>query len=101
MVLSVIDSKILLKPLPQPTRPGRGKLPELRTRRGEVIAVGQGRPISPVNPTIRMPVQVAVGQVVYYDERGGQEVSSDEGTFVVIDELNVIAFETPVSPPTS
>ncbi len=58
-----------------------------KPQQGEVIAIGPGR----VEKGERIPMEVAVGQIVLYGKYSGSEITIDDQQYLIIKESDVLA----------
>ncbi|WP_371477624.1 hypothetical protein [Kitasatospora sp. NBC_00315] len=74
--------RLIVKPLDEPA-PG-----DAQTRRGEVMAVGPGRPLESGKPH---PVDVKVGERIVYSRYSGSPVEVDGDTYVELPEDEILS----------
>lgn len=60
-----------------------------KPQRGKVLAVGEGR----IEDGKRIPVEVAVGDIVIYGKYGGTEVRVDGADVMILRESDILAKE--------
>lgn len=58
-----------------------------KPQQGEVIAIGPGR----VEKGERIPMEVAVGQIVLYGKYSGSEITIDDQQYLIVKESDVLA----------
>ena len=87
----LIGNRVLVKPIEnQEKTPGGVIIPDIskgKPTKGEVIAVGSGRPLDNGE---RMPVEMRENDIVDYKAYAGTHVDLDGEDFVVLDETDVL-----------
>jgi chaperonin GroES len=93
VALKPLEDRIVVKPLDAEEKTAFGLvIPDTakeKPQQGEVLAVGPGR--WDEDGEKRIPVDVAVGDVVLYSKYGGTEVKIDGGEFLVLSARDVLA----------
>ena len=90
-VKPIADRVVVLPEEPESVSPGGILLPEAarkRTCRGRVVAVGSG---TLLQDGTRAAMEVQEGDEVYYAQYGGNEITIDDETFVVLRESDILA----------
>ena len=85
MKLKPLGDRVLVKPAPKEEKTASGLYissgAQEKPQRGEVVAVGAGK-VGEDNQ--RVPLDVKVGDQVYYGKFGGNEVKVDDEEFILL-----------------
>ena len=85
MKLKPLGDRVLVKPAPKEEKTASGLYissgAQEKPQRGEVVAVGAGK-VGEDN--VRIPLDVKVGDQVYYGKFGGNEVKVDDEEFILL-----------------
>ena len=85
MKLKPLGDRVLVKPAPKEDRTSSGLYissgAQEKPQRGEVVAVGAGKRNDKGE---RIPIDVQVGDQVYYGKFGGNEVKVDDEEFILL-----------------
>jgi len=92
MQFKPLDDRVLVEPLEAEEKTAGGIiLPDAakeKPTQGRVAAVGPGAPLGDGS---RVPLAVAVGDIVVYNEYGGTEVTLDDTDYKVLRESELLA----------
>ena len=92
MNLKPLGDRVIVKPAEAEEQTASGLvIPDTakeKPQRGEVVAVGDGKRDDDGN---RMPMDVAVGDVVIYGKYGGQDVKIDGVEYKILEERDIYA----------
>ena len=92
MTLKPLGDRVLVKPAPKEEKTATGLYissgAQEKPQRGEVIAVGEGKRDDNGN---RIPVDVKVGDQVFYGKFGGNEVKVDDEEYLIIRQSDILA----------
>ena len=92
MNLKPLGDRVIVKPAEAEEQTASGLvIPDTaqeKPQRGEVVAVGEGKRDDDGE---RIPVDVAVGDVIIYGKYGGQEIKIEGIEYKILDERDVIA----------
>jgi chaperonin GroES len=92
MNLKPLGDRVIVKPAEAEEQTASGLvIPDTaqeKPQRGEVVAVGEGKRDDDGN---RVPMDVAVGDIIIYGKYGGQEIKIDGIEYKILEERDVIA----------
>jgi chaperonin GroES len=92
MNLKPLGDRVIVKPAEAEEQTASGLvIPDTaqeKPQRGEVVAVGEGKRDDDGE---RIPVDVAVGDVIIFGKYGGQEIKIDGVEYKILEERDVIA----------
>ena len=92
MNLKPLGDRVIVKPAEAEEQTASGLvIPDTaqeKPQRGEVVAVGEGKRDDDGG---RIPVDVAVGDVVIFGKYGGQEIKIDGTEYKILEERDIIA----------
>ena len=92
MNLKPLGDRVIVKPADAEEQTASGLvIPDTaqeKPQRGEIVAVGEGKRDDDGN---RVPMDVAVGDVIIFGKYGGQEIKIDGIEYKILEERDVIA----------
>ena len=92
MNLKPLGDRVIVKPAEAEEQTASGLvIPDTaqeKPQRGEIMAVGEGKRDDDGN---RVPMDVAVGDVIIFGKYGGQEIKIDGIEYKILEERDVIA----------
>ena len=92
MNLKPLGDRVIVKPAEAEEQTASGLvIPDTaqeKPQRGEIVAVGEGKRDDDGN---RVPMDVAVGDVIIYGKYGGQEIKIEGVEYKILEERDVIA----------
>jgi chaperonin GroES len=92
MNLKPLGDRVIVKPAEAEEQTASGLvIPDTaqeKPQRGEIVAVGEGKRDEDGN---RVPMDVAVGDIIIYGKYGGQEIKIDGIEYKILEERDVIA----------
>jgi chaperonin GroES len=92
MNLKPLGDRVIVKPAEAEEQTASGLvIPDTaqeKPQRGEIVAVGEGKRDDDGN---RVPMDVAVGDVIIFGKYGGQEIKIEGTEYKILEERDVIA----------
>jgi chaperonin GroES len=92
MNLKPLGDRVIVKPAEAEEQTASGLvIPDTaqeKPQRGEIVAVGEGKRDDDGN---RVPMDVAVGDIIIYGKYGGQEIKIEGIEYKILEERDVIA----------